>query len=136
MPTCRSVLKTASRCATLIGLLLALLLPSGCAPSSREVSDANFGPAPDHCERRIQQQIDLTVFSGRPGEYIFTEPPYKASVNRSLFAKAEFGWIVEFQAKGNIALGTGGYRTYHYFFLPDGNMALLTTDASIHRISD
>jgi len=120
----------------LIGLLLAALLASACAPSAREVAAANFGPPPDRCERLIQQDLDLTVFSGHPGEYLFKQPPYKATVNRSLFTKTEFGWIIEFQAKGQISMGTGGYRTYHCFFPPDGSMTLLTTDASIHRISD
>lgn len=134
MPTGRPNPPTAPRWTILLSLLLAILTGTGCAPSAKEIASANFGPPPDHCERLIQQELDLTVFSGQPGDYIFKEPPYKAAVNRSIFAKAELGWIVEFQAKGQISLGTGGYRTYHCFFPADGTMILLTNDATIHRL--
>ena len=136
MPTRSSVLVIALRWFSLTGFLAAVLGVSGCAPSSKDVAAANFGPAPDRCERLIQQQFDLTLFNGHPGDYIFKEPPYKAAVNQNLLSPAEYGWIVEFQAKGEISLGTGGYRTYHCFFMPDGAMKLLTNDAIIRRISD
>jgi len=135
MPTVRSVRVMSLGWCRCLGLLLGVLVSTGCAPSSKEVAAANFGPAPDRCERLIQQEIDLTVFSGHPGDYIFKEPPYKAAVKRSLLSGAEYGWIVEFEAKGQISMGTGGYRTYHCFFSPDGGMKLLGTDATIRRIS-
>ncbi len=136
MSACRSILVFALQRSLLLGLLAAALAATGCAPSSKDVAQANFGPAPDRCERLIQQQFDLTLFNGHPGDYIFQKPPYKAAVNRGLLASTEYGWIVEFQAKGEISLGSGGYRTYHCFFVPDGSFKLLTNDAIIRRISD
>lgn len=108
----------------------------GCAPSQKDVAEANFGPRPDRCERIIQQEMDLTVFSGQQGEYVFKEPPYKAAVIRKFLGGQEFGWIVEFEAKGPTAFGTGGFRTYHYFVPNDGTMVMLTNDAIIHRVEE
>lgn len=133
MSTGRSVPITAARWFMVLVMLGAVIAISGCAPSRKEVAEATFGPRPDRCERVIQQQMDLTVFSGQPGEYIFKEP-YKAAVSRKFMAKKEFGWVVEFRAKGPIALGTGGYRTYHYFVPSDGTMSLLMNDATIYRV--
>ena len=64
MPTRSSVLVIALRWFSLTGFLAAVLGVSGCAPSSKDVAAANFGPAPDRCERLIQQQFDLTLFNG------------------------------------------------------------------------
>ena len=100
----------------------------------RKSPPPNSAPPPDHCERLIQQELDLTLFSGHPGDYMFDKPPYKAAVNRSLLAKAELGWIIEFQARGRVAFGSGGYRVYHCFFPADGTMKLLTNDATIRQI--
>lgn len=130
MSTARSLITPS----LLLGLILAALAIPACAPSSKEIASANFGPPPDHCERLIQQELDLTLFSGHPGDYIFDKPPYKAVVNRSILAGPDYGWVVEFQAKGPVAFGSGGYRVYHCFFPTAGPMVLLTNDAIIRNI--
>ncbi len=132
----RFMLKVSAALRWFAVLLITAMAATACAPSKQDVAEAKFGPAPDRCERLIQQDMDQNVFSGRSGEYSFKKPPYKAAVNRKFLAPREFGWIVEFEAKGPLAFGTGGYRTYHYFFSDDGQSALLTTDAMIHRIDE
>lgn len=118
-----------------VTLLLAALL-IGCAPSKKDVAAARFGPRPDRCERIIQQQMDTVVFIGSAGDYMFNKAPFKAAVKRNILAKNEFGWVVEFEAKGPLTFGTGGFRIYHYFFPSESEARLLNNDAIIHRIDE
>lgn len=119
-----------------LAVLAGLLMGMGCAPSKQEVAAASFGAPPDKCEQIIRQEMDLNFFRGTPGEYQFDKAPYKAAVKQTLLATREFGWIVEFQAKGPMLFGPSGFRTYRYFFPYSGSMALLTAEAIIQPIDE